>query len=115
MDSSKTKEEALKKGKALQKRLGAGWKTHVFENLGWHYTVSALDGLLSVHGHSFKEGTKYFCMFTNSFPGTGSPGWYSHKSYEDPLDAVRKSFAIARKRSEMWAKLVAAFGDLPCV
>ena len=115
MDSSKTKEEALKKGKALQKRLGAGWKVHVFENLGWHYTVSAIDGLLSMHGHSYKGEVKYYCMFTNSFPGSGSIGWFADKSYKDPLDAVRKSFVIAKKKSEKWAELVAAFEALPCI
>lgn len=41
--------KASEKARKLAKRLGKGWKPHVWENLGWHYKVIFKTGTLSVH------------------------------------------------------------------
>lgn len=56
---------ATRKAKALVKRLGAGWKPCVWENLGWHYeAVKGEPVLIQVHPH--RDGT--YTIFLQTYP-----------------------------------------------
>lgn len=79
-------EFATKSAKALAKRLGKGWKPHVWENLGWHWIV--IKGkALSNSGIGFFEisqhGNSYFAWIQSS-PQFIVEG-------EDPIKAFNKA------------------------
>lgn len=65
---------AVKKSKQLAKKLGDGWKPHVWENLGWFYKVTK--GKLEVYGHRhgdysiFLQTTPQFVVHHKT-PATG--------------------------------------------
>ena len=89
MDSSKTKEEAIKKAKLLVSKMKSkGWKTEVWENLGWHYSISK--GLLCVNGVKYNDGKcKYYALLSGGdYPGTGECYWGDSRCFKDPNDAV---------------------------
>lgn len=69
-------ELATARAKALAERLGVGWETDVWENLGWHYCVIAGD-VLTVHAMHHQGAVSY----------TASGGGVSATS-EDPKTAL---------------------------
>jgi hypothetical protein len=84
---TKAKAEAV----ALTKRLGPGWKSRVWENLGWHYEARDSSGLISV---SCRGGT-----YTAIFNGQ----WVSYG--RTPKSVVKK---VVREARENVARLSAA-------
>jgi len=89
------KADATKKGKALLKRMrGKGWKLHVWENLGWNYSVE--NGPLSV---SPASRTEFFCLLSDDVRYTcgGLAMWTTDFKSSDPNKAVAHAAASARK------------------
>jgi len=56
--------------KQLAKEL-PGFKPHVWENLGWHYSVVALDSRVSVY-NNFRS---YNVLANLRYPNAGDPEW----------------------------------------
>ena len=58
-------ETAQSKSSKLMDRLGPGWKQDVWENLGWHWSVSSMGGHITIHPHTYKKGkTQYYALFS---------------------------------------------------
>jgi hypothetical protein len=93
----KTKAEAKKAATNLRRRLGSGWKIRMWENMGWHYSVSTAGGRVSV-SPSFLKNT-FFCMISLSLPGGGDIrcGKSSGRHFKDPWKAVDAAFAQLRE------------------
>lgn len=67
-----TKQQALKAGHALRKRLhGDNWKVNVWENIGWHYAVETKR--LSVRGPAF-DGDTCRCLLKPHYSFFGEVG-----------------------------------------
>lgn len=83
-----TKQQAIKSGRALQKRMRGGpWKLRVWENVGWHYAVET--ERLSVHGPSY-GGVQFSCLLKPHYSIFGAGG-----SSVDPNRAVKKTLRTA--------------------
>lgn len=94
----KTKAQAMKKAKALKKRMkGKGWKTRVWENLGWHYEVHNKG--LTVHvDWDDDDGDSYSTLLSSDgIPGGGETYWTENKSFSDPNKAVERQLKTAQK------------------
>ncbi len=55
-------QHAKRKGAALAKRCGPGWRAHVWENMGWHWKAVGSDGA-EVYDHGsgrYGIGAPYF-------------------------------------------------------
>lgn len=68
---------AIQNARKLAKRMGKGWKTRVYENLGWHYNVISPCGRIKISGGIGKFYTAYLgdkkekiCMGTWAESGT---------------------------------------------
>lgn len=86
--------KAHKDAKNLIKQMKTtGWNVHVWENLGWHWRINKLDGLLSVSGD---PKTGYNAMLSTSLPGTCDSIWYDPKYFKDPNKAVAHRITVAR-------------------
>lgn len=81
-----TKREAQLRAKALRDGLGKGWKSRVWENLGWHCAVE--NGVLKVHPSS----SGYTVLIGEE--GSGGGRWVGHG--RTVRGAVRKAIAAAR-------------------
>lgn len=55
---------ATRKAKALVKRLGAGWKPRVWENLGWHYEAVKGEPVRDIHDHLIEVIPHRGCGYT---------------------------------------------------
>lgn len=102
----KTKEQATKKGKALLKRMvGDGWKLRVWENLGWHFSVSLLN--LTIFDDC---GNDYSAFLTTdeSHRGSGEMFWSPGKSFADPNKAVKYQLKIAQDFTNVCQKTISA-------
>lgn len=79
-------ERAVSKSERLQKRMGPGWKTRVWENLGWHYELT--QGPISL---SESDG-EYIALINNDpkEAGGGLSLWTDlSKRSREPKEAVR--------------------------
>lgn len=52
-------QKAVRQGDALAKQLGKGWKSRVWENMGWHFAAVSSCGRLEVHSHGGHSFTAY--------------------------------------------------------
>lgn len=62
---------ATRRVHALCKRLGRGWKPHVWENLGWHYSAISPCGRWKVHASTFRGKIAGYTAFL----GHPGPKW----------------------------------------
>ena len=76
-------------GAALAKRLGKGWKPHVKENMGWHY--SARNGGWNVHADTYK-GVISYTAFLGRVGSLGGK-WAEHG--DTPEEAIENTKAVA--------------------
>lgn len=97
-------DQARRRAKALAKRLGPGWKTFVYENMGWHYNVVSKCGRIKVHEHVSEKG--YYTAFFGD-PGPGGQ-WYAHG--RTPQQALASVVAQAKRDLR---KINAFLKDLP--
>jgi len=83
----KTKTEAAAAAAKLVKRLGAGWRPRVWQNLGWHF--AARKGPISVYPSL--DG-QFHCLIaeTDEQAPAGSGYWSGSdtKTFDDPRKAV---------------------------
>jgi hypothetical protein len=68
--------EAKKAARKLQRRLGFGWKTRVWENLGWNYSCS----------------TAFHCMISLQMRGAGDIRINVDRAFCDPRRAVEAAY-----------------------
>jgi hypothetical protein len=83
-------DEAVRKGNALCKRLGKGWKPRIWENLGWHFMAEKGDMSVSDYG-------------TNAWANLHSESRQfpqHHATAKTPEKAVEKVLAEARKTAK---------------
>lgn len=104
-------EYAKKVAKAWAARLGAGWKGHVWENLGWHWCLVALDGRLNVHPNDARD-TSRWVAYLDDTPGPGGR-WVALD--DDPLKAAHAVLCLARTEMRKIQALVEAAEGLSWV
>jgi hypothetical protein len=104
-------DDAVKNAKALAKKLGYGWKTRVWENMGWHYSVS--NGPISLSGYGpyyGSRGASYLCLIDNNMETRhgGCQDWttYRRRSPVNPFRAVRVEARSAIRYIEMLVKVM---------
>jgi len=88
---------AVKKGEALAKAVGNGFKPRVWENMGWYY--SAVKGVAAIH--PYHDGT-YTCYF-NSTPQFVTTS-------VDPQVALYSAQAHAERHVELTLQQLKAIG-----
>jgi hypothetical protein len=97
----------------LAHRLGPGWKPHVWENCGWHYEVSMLDGLVEVRPTLGIGGT-----LSGDWKVQGYSCWIQMEeqiieSAVTPEDAINKAkaklYVNIAKTERLHSKMKAAF------
>lgn len=102
-----TEKEAIRKAKEVQKRLGQGWDIRVWRNLGWHWSLQAAGGRISLY-EDFSG--KFFALVNldGRSPGMGDPEVPVVPSRRDPcravwdaMDAIRDIFERDAKGFEM--------------
>lgn len=108
-----TKEQAIKAGRALLRRMrGKGWKVSVWENIGWHYSV--VSGPVSL---SPVCGGRFMCLISDSpdRAGSGLASWTEHgageKYMRDPNKAVRRALRYMRDVIERYDECLQAASD----
>ena len=77
--------KAISESDGYAQHLGAGWKTRVFENLGWHWELISPSGRLTVSPH-YRE--KKLESFTASIQMKNGPGF--HANDKRPRAAISK-------------------------
>lgn len=88
------KSEATTGAKRLLKRMDTkGWTVRVWENMGWHYSISC--GGLTIWPSSGKP-TSYHCLLSRNRPGSGEVFWNTGCT-GDPNELVHAQLANARK------------------
>jgi len=86
---------------ALKKKMkGKGWKTRVWENMGWFFEVK--NGPITVIG---EEGS-YFAMVGRDGSGNGCWTCGSCENFKDPNRAVAVAVKHARKQLDECIKIV---------
>lgn len=105
-----TEAQARRGAAALLHRLkGRGWKTHIWENLGWHY--AAYNGGLSVYADHYRPPVRYHTLL-NTHGGGGDPEWTMRGLQgfsTDPNVVVRRQLRFAQASV---AKRIAALQKL---
>lgn len=80
--------------KLLQRMKTPGWKTHIWNNMGWHYALQ--NGFVSLHASSARiGGDTYFAMISHDEGGSGGLSMWTKSggnSFKDPNKAVE--FAV---------------------
>lgn len=74
-------DQAVKKSNALAKRMGRGWQTKVWENLGWYYKV--FNGILEIYPPQRKGDT--YSGWVQSLPAQ----YIAHE--KTPEEAIAKA------------------------
>lgn len=82
-------------GLEWQKKLGPGWKIHVWENMGWF--VKLTKGNLEIHPPQAADRTDSVHVFLNPTKTVGGMGNFT-VHHKDPLRAMRKLIAEAAER-----------------
>lgn len=90
-------DRAAMNARALAQRLGAGWSTRVWENLGWHYSVQSPCRRIRVHPNVYWKTGKpeSYCAFLGEKDGSGGK-WAEHG--KTPETAIRNVVRAANTR-----------------
>lgn len=98
--------------RALVARLGKGWHAHVWENLGWHYTVRR--GPLQLSVSKYGKKPTYSCMLSDEPSGAvgGSMIWLDTRHYATPEAAVRGQLLLAQRTVNKLQRVVALAAGL---
>ena len=94
---------AVRRARALAKRLGSDWNGDVWENLGWHYRAVSSCKRFKVHS----DGDKIFTAFLGDADSSG--GFWSATA-TTPKMALRQAL---HKAQEEVQRLTAVLTDLP--
>lgn len=96
-----TQREAREAAEALRKLMHNpdDWKMHVWDNLGWHYTIQS--GPIDLSATHRRDGTiQYSCLLSEEreSDSSGAGVWSFHDfQNEDPNEAVRLQVEYARE------------------
>lgn len=94
----RTRREATVAGKKLLARMrGEGWKLRVWENLGWHISVSS--GPISVYEYVGLSGNRYHALVSDepNTAGWGAPFWGAAYVGRDPNRVVGRAVKQVEK------------------
>ncbi len=94
--------QATTNAQSLADGLGNGWKPHVWENLGWHYSAISPDGRIKVH--PFGSGLKGYTAFIG-LDSSGGGKWTGQHRF--PKTAIKKAMAEVRAESAILNEVVA--------
>ena len=100
-------EAARERAEALAKRLGPGWKTRVWENLGWHSEVHDSTGFWKVHINVSSGKVRGYTAYL----GEGGGGRWAEGA-ETPEKAIKKVLDVARGELASLEKLIATAKDM---
>lgn len=106
-----TKEQydlAVERSNKLAADLGEGWEPHVWENLGWHYSVH--NGDIKIHAHHYKvTGETSYTAWIEPGAKTGNKLIQIIESSSDPHEAL----GIAKQKAwDMIHRIRATLTDL---
>lgn len=78
----------------LKKMKSKGWKIHIWENFGWHFSL--IKGGMQIYKDCPRE---YTVLFSERDSGGGSMFWTPENAFrsKDPNKAVAKQLEVARK------------------
>lgn len=91
-------QKAKRDAKELCKKLGPGWKPHIWENLGWHF--HAVKGNI----HVMQLGDEYSTLMGEG--GAGEMFWSPKKWFKDPKKAVKHQLYLARKHVKKCQEMI---------
>lgn len=91
--------------KKLVAQLGKGWKPHVWENLGWHYSAISKDGRIKVHTHKYGNRPRDYTAFLGSADSAGGR-WAEHGT--TPKAALRAVLRRALDEKQEVDEMVAS-------
>lgn len=78
---------ATKKAEKLAHDMGPGWAPRVWENLGWHYSVS-FGGLIDIHPNEHQKKTSY-TVFVQTTPQFVARSTNVRKALADAVSELR--------------------------
>lgn len=84
-----------------------GWKSYVWENMGWHWTLVNARCGISLHKTDCTDGRSYWCMCADGDTKettNGSVAIDCGDSFKDPNKAVANAIKIATKFFEAQAR-----------
>lgn len=88
---------AVKRSRALAKRMGKGWVPRVWENLGWWY--EAHKGVLVIHPNDQRHGkTKDYTAFLNTNPQFVASAANPAVAAKNAIKALDNHIASVRKQ-----------------
>jgi len=92
-----TKQQAEKGAKALLAKMKTkGWKSRVWENLGWHYSI--FNEHLEIYPVTCDGGEYHAMLATCKSPAGGSPAfWHEGGTFKDPNAAATAAVKRARR------------------
>lgn len=90
--------EAKRDARALCKKLGPGWRSRVWENMGWHF--NAVKGNI----HVIQSGDEYSTLMGEN--GTGEMFWSPGKWFKDPKKAVEHQLKLARQHVKKCQEMI---------
>lgn len=103
-------QEATGNADALAKRIGGGWKPRVWENLGWHYSVTSPNNYVKMHPKVYPPDrrTRYLAFF--GWPeGPGGNFTTNGTDFKKVLAAgLSEARAIARKAAKLVQEIKSA-------
>ncbi len=94
--------QAKTNAQSLVDGLGRGWKPHVWENLGWHFSAISPDGRIKVH--PFGGGMKGYTAFIGLDASAGGKWTGQHRL---PKTAIKKAMATVRAESAVLNEVIA--------
>ena len=111
MSSAETQEDAQKKANVMLKLMkGNGWRTRVWENLGWHYDVHNYALTVSISDIKKDDEKTYWCgLASDEDKAGGTPVFWhdeEHQTFKDPNEAVKRQLMLAREFVDKVEKVV---------
>jgi hypothetical protein len=84
---------------------GTNWKVEVWENLGWHYSVS--NGWATVYPADV--GT-FYCLLSNEKGSSGGLAMWSDDTFtSDPNECVRNQYRTAQNKIKQLTEAVYSY------
>ena len=109
-----TRSEAKKAGlRALSKMKSKEWKIEVWENIGWHFNLQVIDGLVTIHCNDTRglHKLEYSCYIDREFSGADGLDEEDEDKgfqwdYSDPQKAFEVKMRLVKKHINGWQKLL---------
>lgn len=100
--------KAVMRAEKLAKSLGKGWKTEVWENMGWHWCLHYGPIRLCTSYTDVDANPSYFVLISDSVTDTGGGAmmWTGDTTSDDPREAIRKGIKLVMKYHEKYTRAV---------